>query len=271
MTILAVMIGLLPAGVATADTGKTNANNSPAPAKSSLDDELLKSLDSNPLEKPADRPSLPANKPIDKPSGDTVEKPTAKPPAKKWKSFDRLEEELRKSLGADDLGSAGEDLGQNQLTKIMREMRSVEQRLAQSDSDPTTRKQQAQIASELAALVDQLQQQRAAQCKSGSCDKPGSSGSKPGQPKQAGGKSPAAGASNRPPRDSSKDKRPNHSDRPDPQATHELLAKILDGLSLPAKDRDQMLQASPDEFLPNYEFAIKKYFERLVEEEGAGD
>jgi hypothetical protein len=28
-----------------------------------------------------------------------------------------------------------------------------------------------------------------------------------------------------------------------------------------------MLQAAPDDFLPNFEFSIKKYFERIVEEE----
>jgi hypothetical protein len=36
---------------------------------------------------------------------------------------------------------------------------------------------------------------------------------------------------------------------------------------LPEKERDQMLQGAADEFLPNYEFAIKKYFERIIEEE----
>jgi hypothetical protein len=270
MTILAAILGVLPVGFAAAGADAPRANKSPATTRNSLDDELLKSLDGEPLERLDNRPAAPADQPTEKPSDDTTEKPASKPAATKRKAFDRFEEELRRSLGGADLGSAGEDLGQNQLTKIVREMRSVEERLARSDSDPATRKQQAQIAAELAALIDQLQKQ-ASQCKSGSCDKPGGSGSKPGQPKQAGGKSPATGASKQPPRDSSNDQRPNRSDRPDPRATQELLSKILDGLALPAKDRDQMLQASPDEFLPNYEFAIKKYFERLVEEEGAGD
>ena len=46
------------------------------------------------------------------------------------------------------------------------------------------------------------------------------------------------------------------------------MTKALDGLGLPDKDREQMLQAPPDEFLPSYEFAIKKYFERIIEDEG---
>ncbi|HEV3415363.1 MAG TPA: hypothetical protein VG056_01055, partial [Pirellulales bacterium] len=238
MTILSAILGLSPVGFAAAGADTPSANKSPVVAKNSLDDELLKSLDGNPLEKLDDRPAAPADKPTEKPSSDTTEKPVSKPAATKRKSFDRFEQELRKSLGGEDLGSAGEDLGQNQLTKISQEMRSVEERLAQSDSDPATRKQQAQIAAELAALIDQLQKQQASQCKSGSCDKPGGSGSKPGQPKQASGQSPATSASNRPPRDSSNDPRPNRSDRPDPRATRDLLSKILDGLSLPAKDRD---------------------------------
>jgi hypothetical protein len=46
------------------------------------------------------------------------------------------------------------------------------------------------------------------------------------------------------------------------------VKKALDGLNLPEKDREQMLQAAPDEFLPDFAFSIRKYFERIVEEEG---
>ena len=43
------------------------------------------------------------------------------------------------------------------------------------------------------------------------------------------------------------------------------MEKAIDRLNLPAKDREEMLQATPDEFLPGYEAAIKRYFERIVE------
>jgi hypothetical protein len=179
-----------------------------------------------------------------------------------------LDQELLKSLGGSDPGSAGEDLGQNQFTKIVGQMKSVEARLAKSNSDAQTREQQKQIAAALAALTEQLQKQ-CAQCQGGNCDKPGtSSGTKPGQPKQASGKSPATNAANQPAKNSTTDIRQNRSDRPDAAATHELLKKALDGLSLPEKDRELMLQSSQDEFLPNFAGSIKKYFERIVEEEG---
>lgn len=178
-----------------------------------------------------------------------------------------LDQELLKSLGGSSLGSAGEDLGQNQFTKIVGQMKSVEARLAKSNSDAQTREQQKQIAAALAALTEQLQKQ-CAQCQGGSCDKPGTSGSKPGQPKQASGKSPATNAASQPAKNSTTDIRKNRSDRPDAAATNELLKKALDGLSLPEKDRELMLQSSQDEFLPNFAGSIKKYFERIVEEEG---
>jgi len=186
------------------------------------------------------------------------------PPAAK----NSLDQELLKSLGGSDLESAGEDLGQSRFTKIVGQMKSVEARLAKSNSDAETREQQKQIAAALAALTEQLQKQ-CSQCQGGNCDKPGSSsGSKPGQPKQASGKSPATNAANQPAKNSTTDIRKNRSDRPDAAATHELLKKALDGLSLPEKDRELMLQSSQDEFLPNFAASIKKYFERIVEEEG---
>ena len=54
-------------------------------------------------------------------------------------------------------------------------------------------------------------------------------------------------------------------DRPDPAASRRLVEKAIDRLNLPAKDREEMLQAPPDEFLPGYEAVTKRYFERIVE------
>jgi hypothetical protein len=253
---LIALAGLLAIASAASVEDHAVVRKSPVAAKSSLDEELLKSLE--------DKPSDGLNQPITKPR-ETAEKPSAQP-TKAPKPLNPLDEELLKSLGGEDLGSAGEDIGQNRLTKIVGEMRSVEERLAKGNSDSSTQKQQKQIAAELAALTEQLQKQ-CSQCQGGSKPSSGKSGSKPGNSNQTAGKSPATDPSKQPARDSSKEVRPNRSDRPDPLATNDLVRKALDGLNLPDKDRERMLQAPQDEFLPNFEFSIRKYFERIVEEE----
>ena len=53
----------------------------------------------------------------------------------------------------------------------------------------------------------------------------------------------------------------------DPAAQDELLKRVW-GL-LPEKDREQMRQAAGDEFLPEYESLIIRYFRRLAEEESS--
>ena len=218
---------------------------------SSLDDELLKSL-ADPSSQPGDK-SAPTS---DAQPTETPAKRSAEP-----KSSNPLDEALSKSL-ADDPDNGGEDIGENQITKVAREMRSVQERLAQSKSDAGTQAQQKQISAELAALLEQLRKQCSGP-KSGS--ESGGNSSKPGG--SQGGTSPASDASNQPARDSTPDVRPNRSDRPDPAATRDLLKKSPDWLKLPEKEREQMLQNAADEFLPNYEFAIKKYFERIIEDE----
>ena len=46
-----------------------------------------------------------------------------------------------------------------------------------------------------------------------------------------------------------------------------MVTKELDRLNLPEKDREEMLQAPPDEFLPGHESSIEQYFKRLIEQE----
>ncbi|HKD35960.1 MAG TPA: hypothetical protein VKB78_04140 [Pirellulales bacterium] len=257
------------AGVASAVEAR-EAKKPPASAKSSLDEELLKSLDAKPAEDPTETKPADAPKPQEKLAERTVEKPKA-PSAKPRKLVGPIDEELMKSLGGESLDNAGEDIGQNQLTKIVRQMQVVKERLAKNNSDAATRKEQQQIAADLAALVEQLRKQcsqcQGGECKNGSKSSSGKPGSKPGRPNQTAGKSPATDTPNNPARNSTTQVRPNRCDRPDPLATNELVKKALDGLNLPEKDREQMLQAAPDEFLPNFEFSIRKYFERIVEEE----
>jgi hypothetical protein len=248
-----ILVGLivsaaLTAQVAIAGERESASAEKPPPPTSSLDDELLKSL--------GDAPAKPEQRPATKPA-----EPPAKKPDADRKSDTPLDEALRKSLADDP--NEGEDIGETQFTKVAREMRSVQEKLAQHNSDTATQAQQKQIATELAALLDQMRKQCSGS-KSGSKSSGGSS--KPGGG-QKGGNTPASDASNQPARDSSPDVRPNRGVRPDPAATRELLKKSPDWLKLPEKEREQMLQNAADEFLPNYEFAIKKYFERIIEDE----
>lgn len=237
-------------------TAEEHAASAKSPRANSLDDELLKSL--------GDGAPKADEKATEAPTAKPTKVPT-EPSAAQHKSDNPLDEALRKSLG-DDPGSGGEDIGESQFTKVAREMRSVQERLAQSHSDAATQAQQKQIAAELAALVEQMRKQCSGS-KSGSKSSNGGSAAKPGGGRSGSGNSPAGDPSNQPGRDSTADVRPNRSNRPDPVALRELLSKSPDWLKLPEKERDQMLQGAADEFLPNYEFAIKKYFERIIEEE----
>ena len=36
---------------------------------------------------------------------------------------------------------------------------------------------------------------------------------------------------------------------------------------LPAREREQMLQSPPEQFLPKYELLLEKYYKRLAEEQ----
>ena len=254
--LLTAMLLAFPLALPSALAAEEHSAAAKAPTANSFDDELLKSL--------GDTPPKANEKSTESPAAKPPKVPT-EPSAAQHKSDNPLDEALRKSLG-DDPGSGGEVIGESQFTKVAREMRSVQERLAQSNSDVATQTQQKQIAAELAALVEQMRKQCSGS-KSGSKSSNGGSAAKPGGGKSGGGNSPAGDPSNQPARDSTADVRPNRSDRPDPVALRELLTKSPDWLKLPEKERDQMLQGAADEFLPNYEFAIKKYFERIIEEE----
>jgi hypothetical protein len=247
-----VVCGLLPAKYVLADERQSTPAEKSPPRAGSLDDELLKSLTDPPPKAGEKSTPMSDAKPTEKPVKRTDEPKSSNP----------LDDALRKSL-ADNPDNGGEDLGEDQITKVAREMRSVQERLAQSKSDGQTQAQQKQIAAELASLLEQFRKQCSGS-KPGS--KSGGNSSKPGGSQQ-GGTSPASDAANQPAHDSSPDVRPNRGDRPDPVATRDLLKKSPDWLKLPEKEREQMLQNSADEFLPNYEFAIKKYFERIIEDE----
>jgi hypothetical protein len=266
---LTALIALAVSRVALAADPPTPAAK---PAAKSLDDELLQGLDnklSNGIDdKPAaDSEKKPAAKPTEKPTDKPAPRaPDQKPSADKKASplVDPLDEQLENSLDAgEDLGSAGEGNG-NPLARIVVKMRKVQQRLAQNNSDSLTQNEQKRISDELKSLIDQLAQQQQQPSNSSTPQK--SSREKPKQGNAPPGHAPGD-PDKQPARDSSPGVRRNHTDRPDPAAAREVVTKELDRLNLPDKDREAMLQAPPDEFLPGHESSIEQYFKRLIEQE----
>lgn len=163
----------------------------------------------------------------------------------------------------------GEDIGtgaDNPLVRIERRMREVEQLLKQREfADPTTQAQR-QIVSDLEALIEQLKCQQCQGSSSNSVTKQASSqrsGSKSG----AGSGDPRAVSQEGAARESSR--------RQQSQRTTEVERNRVDldrferelWGDLPDRARQQMLNTSADQFLPEYREAIEQYFRRLVEED----
>jgi hypothetical protein len=256
-TCLSACISLAVSRVAPAAEPPSPATK---PAAKSLDEELLQGLDNKLLngvkeEKPSD------DNPPQKASSENSR--SEKTPSEK-KPLDPLDEQVRDSLsGGEDLGSPGEDQ-ENPLSRIVVKMRLVQQRLAENKADNLTQKEQQRISEELKSLLDQIIQQQQSQAGQNGSQK--TSTAKPKSGNAPPGNSPGNPA-NSPSRDSSKTLRPNHTDRPDPAAARDVAIKELDLLHLPAKDREQLEQAPPDQFLPGHESSIEQYFQRLIEQE----
>ncbi|KKK95447.1 hypothetical protein LCGC14_2672730, partial [marine sediment metagenome] len=75
----------------------------------------------------------------------------------------------------------------------------------------------------------------------------------------AGGQRP----SERPATTSDAKSREGEARRPDMARMQEVMKKLWG--ELPQRDREQMLQSPPEEFLPKYELLIEQYFRRLTE------
>ena len=160
----------------------------------------------------------------------------------------------------------GEDIGQPSanapLARVERDMNSAAALIRDSGSLPRASEVQRQVVAELDELIEQLSKQ----CCSGACQ-PGDQPRPPSQRSQASQAKPGAkpGQGNAPARDST-----SRLGRGNPGAVNmadrEELMKDLWG-HLPPQIREQMLQSYSDEFLPQYELEIERYFRRLAEEQ----
>jgi hypothetical protein len=210
----------------------------------SIDDALLKDLDNELLEGAGDLKDRPADK---RPRG---ERPGQQPP-------DGTEPDGDDS----DMPSTDDD----PLLTISQEMRSVEGLIPEQAKRPHAEQLQQRIIMDLSQLIEQAQKQRAqqqaSQAKGGKQQTAKRQSVKQSKPSGGGtGKD-----SNQPAKDSTERLGKPDSARPDPEIVRGLMKDTWG--NLPQRAREQMLQNSPERFLPQYELMIERYYKRLAEQQ----
>ena len=163
-----------------------------------------------------------------------------------------------------ELGQAGIPEDAHPLLAIARQMRDVQARLAQQAADTETTAMQEQIVAQLDALLQHARSQQMASAESArqappSPDRrpgpqPDDQAAAEGDPQQA----PAREATDDPGTAESVD------ERPDPQRTLHAMERLWN--QLPERQREQLLQLAPEQFLPKYETQIEQYFRRLSQD-----
>ena len=176
-------------------------------------------------------------------------------------------------LGDDDAGDvrsldlpAGEDVqpgGEDVLTRIGRQMRLVERRIAQQEVSPATQQLQRQIEDDLAALIEQAKQQCRKNCnKNGRPSPKDQQVKQPGPPKHRSGEN-----SNKPAEDSEERLGEAEVEIAEAESFEDVVKKVWG--HLPDRARQQMQTPTVDKFLPKYQTVIEEYFRRLAEEESS--
>lgn len=244
-------------------TTATEAKKEAAPSEakptaeggSALDDELLRGLGGDLLE------GLDEPRASQAGGAQTEKRMTGQNPDE---TLNGLDEELLRGLG----GDLGEDAGDeaDPLVSLSRQMRQVESRIRDSQSDEATQEMQQEIIRELARLIEQVKkQQQQQQQSSSSSQQQTAERQQIQQPQngQSGQQQQQAGQQNQAARDSSQQLSQQQTERPDP-AQLEALVKNVWG-ELPERLRQQMMQSSMEEFLPKYELLIEQYYRTLSE------
>jgi hypothetical protein len=210
--------------------------------KKSLDNALLEDLDNELLEgldTLKDRPA--AGKPDD-------QSPGGQP--------------LEKSIDGEDIGAAGAE--DDPLGYISQEMRLAEELIPQRGKRNHTEAVQHRILEDLGRLIEQAQRQRAQQQSSNGKQQQQTAKRRPvQQPKSSAGQKPGQ-TSSKPAADSTDRLGQAERAQPDPELFKGLLKDSWG--NLPEREREQMMQMSPERFLPQYELLIERYYRRLSEE-----
>ena len=226
---LPCLIAICSATLLFADEGK--------PAKPSLDEQLLESLDTELLE---GLETVPADE-----TGGT-NSPDGGIPA--------------------DVATTDEDA----FSRISKRMREAERLIGGAESVATAKKLQKEIIRDLDQLIAELEKQ-CQKCQGGS-----SSSSKPSdqvakreqvkQPSQSQSQKPSEGQhdAKNPAKDATERLGKDEARQAALEKMKSLLREDRWG-ELPAKAREQMLQLSPEQFLPKYELLIEEYYKRLAE------
>jgi hypothetical protein len=216
------------------------------PDRPALEDALLKDLDNELLEGAGDLKGRPKTGPS---RDDPLDEKTT----------------LEPSDSGEDIGSSAHD--DDPLVHISQEMRSVENLISGQTKNGKPEPIQRQILSDLAKLIEQAEKQCAAQQPSSGKGKKSQQVVKRQSVKQS---KPSAGngkPSTKPAQDSTDRLRQTEAARVDPAAVKGMLKDSWG--NLPPKAREQMLQNSPEQFLPQYELMIEKYYKRLAEEQNS--
>jgi hypothetical protein len=245
-TLVAIVFALVP-------TMAVQAQQKPdKPAASDLDDALLKDLDNELLEGAGDLKAPPKPKPA-------VEKPD-KPPA--------ADDSAPPAIDGEDVGMPAEN--DDPLVHISQEMRSLEELIPRSGKRPHTEAIQNRVLDDLSRLIEQAEsqrnQQKSSSQKKQEQQKQVAERKKQQQPQkqeqQAGG---ARGKDSSKPAQDSTDRLGQATEvRPDAEALRGMMKDSWG--HLPPRAREQMLQNTPEQFLPQYELMIEKYYKRLAEE-----
>lgn len=234
------------ASPAFADDPAPPAEKPPASAPAAdLDDALLKDLDNELLE-----------------GAGELRRPAPK----------MAEDKPGKNGAADDSAvTEGEDVGmpsedQDPLLYISEQMRSAEKWMTERNRRTAAQQVQERVVEDLTRLIKQAEEQQQAQQQGGKSAKQQQQGSKrqsaqQSQPTSAGNPDKD---SNQAAQDSSNRMGKAQQVRPDADQVRRLMKDTWG--HLPERDREQVLQHSPEQFLPQYELMIERYYKRLAEE-----
>lgn len=276
-------------GARAADAAKSDPPAAKKPASSSLDDELFQDLDLGKKPKakdPVKGDAPPTGKPPPvAPPKSTSPAPGATggeaPPAKSASPVRRseLDEELLRQLGGDEeplkkkqqQGPArggpdrSEEKGSdNPLTRLSRQIREAEQRLRKADSGEQTQEMQRKIVEDLDKLIAQIERQQQQKSQSQSQSKKPNA---PQQGKQQQVKQPKPGnqpgqESDKPAADSGDQLTDKKNEKPTTGKLQDMLEKVWG--ELPERQRQDVMQASFDDFPAKYQYVIEEYFKTLL-------
>jgi hypothetical protein len=172
------------------------------------------------------------------------DKPAAKPK-------NELDDALKRELEGEDFGAEKKE--EHPLVKLAREMKTVQERIDARDTAEGTQQKQKAIADQLAKLIEQAQKKP--QGGQGNSNDPGSNSAQAGT---EGGN-----ASSRPGQQSTQRLDPGEQTQTQMNDVKDALRRIWG--HLPEKEREEMIAALGEQFLPKYERLIEAFYKRLAE------